>query len=60
MLKRFYKWFKLPQAKETMLEVTKDYFSEEDEYINAKNGWEMLPKEYIEIMVEEKEKNGDS
>jgi len=54
MWKRFYKWFKLPQSKETMLEVTKDYFSEDDEYINAKNGWQMLPKDFIELKIEEK------
>jgi len=59
MWKRFYKWLKLPQSKETMLEVTKDYFSEDDEYINAKNGWQMLPKDFIELKIEER-KDGDS
>lgn len=51
MKKRFYKWMKLHQEKKTMLEVTKDYFSEEDDYINAKNGWTMLPQQYIEIQI---------
>ena len=55
MFKKFYKWFKLPQEKETMLEVTKDYFAEDDEYINARNGWNMLPKEFIELKIGEKE-----
>jgi hypothetical protein len=59
MLKRFYKWFRTPPVTETMLEVTKDYFSEDDEYINAKNGWQMLPEEYIEVMIEEK-KDGNN
>ena len=60
MLKRFYKWMKVKQDKETMVEVTKDYFSEGDDYINAKNGWTMLPKQYIEIFIEEKKDVKDS
>lgn len=59
MLKRFYKWIKLPPANDTMVEVTKDYFSEDDEYINAKSGWEMLPDQFIEIKIKEKT-DGDS
>lgn len=59
MLKRFYKWIKLPPTSDTMVEVTKDYFSEDDKYINAQNGWQMLPKEYIKVRIKEKD-DGDS
>lgn len=58
-LKKFFKWYKLPQEKDTMIEVTKDYFSEDDEYINPENGWHMLPKEFIELKLEERKRNGD-
>jgi len=58
MYKKFYKWIKIPPTTETMVETTKDYFSEDDEYINAKNGWQMLPEEYIKIKIKDKdEKN---
>ncbi len=56
MLVTFYKWFKKGRSpKSTMIETTKDYFSDGDEYINAKNGWEKLPDKYIELVVKENE-----
>ena len=48
MKKKFYKWYKLPQATDTMLEVTKDYFAFGDEYINEDNGWTPMLDEFIE------------
>ena len=41
MKKTFYKWFKQP-VDGTRVEVTKDYFSDGDEYINEINGWVKL------------------
>lgn len=53
-MKRFWKWFKLPvHESETRVEVTKDYFSDNDEYINEQNGWCKLEANYIEVMVNE-------
>jgi len=54
-MKKYFKWFHKDTVEKTRVEVTKDYFSEDDEYYgDAKNGWEMLPKQFIEIKVEEK------
>ena len=48
-MKKYYKWYKLPPATDTMLEVTKDYFADGDEYINAENGWVKMEDDYIEV-----------
>jgi len=53
--KTFYRWMKVPPTTETMIEVTKDYFSEGDEYINRDNGWTPL-NESITVKVEENDK----
>jgi len=50
---KFFKWFKRPEVKGTRFEVAKDYFSDDDEYINAKNGWEKLPDQFIELKEKE-------
>ena len=50
---KFFKWFKRPEVKNTRVEVAKDYFSDDDEYINAKNGWEKLPDQFIELKEKE-------
>ena len=50
---KFFKWFKRPEVKGTRVEVAKDYFSDDDEYINAKNGWEKLPDQFIELKEKE-------
>lgn len=51
MKKRFYKWIKIPPVTKTMVEVTKDYFSDGDEYINEANGWKKITTDYIEAEV---------
>ncbi len=48
MMKKFYKWMKKDRISNTMIEVTKDYFSDDDEFINEKNGWVKLDQ-YVEI-----------
>ncbi len=48
MMKKFYKWMKKDRVSNTMIEVTKDYFSDDDEFINEKNGWVKLDQ-YVEI-----------
>ncbi len=53
MLKKFYKWVKVPPATGTMVEVTKDYFADGDEYINEKNGWTKWENQYIEVEVDD-------
>lgn len=53
MRKKFYKWCKLPPATCTMIEVTKDYFAEDDPYINPENGWVKIEDDYIEVEVDE-------
>jgi len=45
---RYFKWFKKPGKNDTRIEVTKDYFSDGDDYINRKTGWTKLPKQFIE------------
>lgn len=50
MKKKYYKWFKQPVVG-TRVEVTKDYFSEDDEYINEANGWVKIDKHFIEVEV---------
>ena len=47
-MKKFYKWYKQP-VEGTRLEVTKDYFSDGDEYINEENGWVKIHESVIEI-----------
>lgn len=47
-MKKFYKWMKKDRISNTMIEVTKDYFSDDDEFINEKNGWVKLDQ-YVEI-----------
>lgn len=47
-MKKFYKWMKKDRVSNTMIEVTKDYFSDDDEFINEKNGWVKLDQ-YVEI-----------
>ena len=58
MKKKFFKWFNKATLEDTRVQVTKDYFSEDDAfYGDAKNGWEMLPDNFIELKVnKEKEK----
>jgi len=56
MKKRFYKWIKVPPATETMIEVTKDYFSDGDEYINEENGWKKITTDYLEVEVNNEKK----
>lgn len=53
MLKKFYKWVKVPPTTSTMIEVTKDYFADGDEYINEANGWKKLENQHIEVEVED-------
>lgn len=50
MKKKYYKWFKQPVVG-TRVEVTKDYFSEDDEYINESNGWVKIYEHFIELEV---------
>jgi len=57
MLKRFYKWMKVPPTTETMIEVTKDYFAIGDEYINEANGWVMIADDFIEVGVDNEKKD---
>ena len=38
-MKKYYQWFKIAPDNETMVEVTKNYFSDGDEFINEENGW---------------------
>lgn len=45
---KFYKWYKIP-IEGTRVEVTKDYFSDNDPYINPENGWVKLENLYIEV-----------
>jgi len=60
MVRRFYKWYKKNvNPKSTVVEVTNNYFAEGDEYINARNGYEMLPNDYIEIKDNKKKENED-
>ena len=54
MIKRFWKWIK-KEPNNGVIESTKDYIDDENEYINAQNGWEKLPDEFVEIRVKEKE-----
>lgn len=49
MKTKFYEWFKMPVSGETRIEKTKDYFSDNDEYINEKNGWTKNESKFIEI-----------
>lgn len=49
MKTKFYEWFKMPVSGETHIEKTKDYFSDNDEYINEKNGWTKNESKFIEI-----------
>ena len=52
MIKRFYKWFRVPvEAGNTRVEVTKDYFCDGDEYINETEGWSKIIDHYIDIEV---------
>ncbi len=61
MLVKFYKWFKKGRSpKSTMIEVTKDYFSDGDDYINAEQGWEKLPEQYIELVVKKENEDEQS
>ena len=46
---------KIPPTTDTMIEVTKDYFADGDEYINGKNGWQKLPEQFIEVKVDGKD-----
>jgi len=48
MKKKFYKWYKQP-VEGTRVEVTKDYFSSDDEYINEANGWVKIHEHFIEL-----------
>ncbi len=56
---KYYKWMKTEVAKPTMLEVTKDYFADGDDFINEKNGWEKLDNQFIDIDWDEKDGDGD-
>ena len=53
---KYFKWMRKNGPKSTMIEVTKDYFSDGDRYINADNGWIKLDKQYIEIEDDKDEK----
>lgn len=55
MIKRFFKWIKKSSADLGIIECTKDFVSEGNEYINEKNGWEKVPTEYIDIDMEDKD-----
>lgn len=60
MLKRLWKWVRTSDAEKLgIAECTKDFIDDENEYINAKNGWEKLPREYIEVYIKEKEDEED-
>jgi len=52
-MKKFYKWFKVVEDNTTMVEVSKNYFSDDDEFINEENGWTKLENDFIEIEIEE-------
>jgi len=54
---KYYKWAKVPPTTETLIEVTKDYFAEGDEYINEENGWIKLEDKFIEIKDENEKDN---
>jgi len=49
---RFYKWYRQPVSG-TMLEVTKDYFADDDNYINEENGWVRIDEEYVELEIDD-------
>ncbi len=47
-MKKFYQWFRIIEGNNTMIEVTKNYFSDDDECINEENGWTKMSN-YIEV-----------
>lgn len=49
---KYYKWYKIVPSMPNMIEVTKDYFNDESEYINAKNGWTKKEDDFIEVKGE--------
>lgn len=54
MLKRLWKWVRKTDAEKLgIAECTKDFIGDDNEYINAENGWEKLPDEFIEVEVKE-------
>lgn len=60
-MKRFWKWCRLPDTNHnaTRVEVTKDYFSDEDPHINKENGWTKVEEHYIDVEVEDGEKGSE-
>ena len=53
MIKKFFKWINKSSAKLGIVESTKDYVADGNEYINEKNGWVKVPKDYVEVEMED-------
>jgi len=45
---RFHLWYRKVPTTSTMIEVTKNYFADGDDFINADNGW-IKTDMYIEV-----------
>jgi len=56
---RYYKYYKQP-VEGTRVEVTRDYFTDNDEYINEENGWIKIHEHYIDIEGEENEESWET
>ena len=54
---RYYRWWKFDKDND-LVEVTKDYFHEDDGYINEMHGWEKFETDYVDIEIKEEKKNG--
>lgn len=52
---RYYRWYKKVDSNPNMVEATKDYFNEQDEYINEANGWKKIEDNFIDIEEDEDE-----
>lgn len=53
---KYYKWLKYDKnVTPPVIEATKDYIPDGNEFINEKNGWVKKLDDYVEIMVKDED-----